>query len=93
MMQTSFWSVAGIVLSVLAPGTGHLLEGKWVRGAGWLAGVFAGGAFIYYLFPALEISYYSAFGVLMAVLATRDLIMGRRSRAEHAEPTILKPDA
>jgi hypothetical protein len=92
--DSRFLVIAQIVLSLIAPGTGHLARGMWVRGASWLGGVFAGGAFIYYLFPSAEIRYYSAFGVAMALAAAADLLLMRtRAAIGKEEPVILKPDA
>jgi hypothetical protein len=89
-----FRVIAEIVLSLIAPGAGHLLGGMWLRGASWLGGVFAGGTLIYYLFPSAEIRYYSAFGAAMALATACDLLLMRtRPSIGKEEPVILKPDA
>jgi hypothetical protein len=91
--RTLFWKVLGIVFSLLAPGSGHLLDGMWLRGASWLGGVFAGAAFIYYVFPAADLAAYSVFGLVMALLATRDLFLKQEGMVDkNEEPIILKPN-
>ncbi len=96
--RSLFWMVIGIAFSILAPGSGHLLKGMWVRGATWLGSVFLGGALLYYFFPSLEGNYYSLFGLFMALLATGDLIFTGNRKIEEKieekeEPKILKPDS
>lgn len=81
-------------LSIVMPGLGHIVYGRLQKGLWWLAALIAGGSAIYYGFGDAPVAYYSAFGFLMAILATRDvLLLIRTDQADKEEPVVLKPES